>query len=181
MTALTILQSKILRTKKRLSNNVWYLPIIVLALMLLMTFLSTALRGISMPGSFGIVEAEFPVITPASAVNTSAPWAVPRATIDNTAALVVLTRERFYFGQLASFGKDLSAVHNKFQIEHIDGAPNLPRLIQDLGKWQSEAKSSRALIFVPTEDIPMPIVIQCFAALKQSGHFDQVILGGGLL
>lgn len=181
MTALTILQSKILRTKKRLSSNVWYLPIIVLALMLLMTFLSTALRGISAPGSFGIVEAEFPVVSDDASVDPSATWAQPRASIDNSAALVILTRDRFYFGQLSSFGKDLSAVHNKFQIPHIDGAPDLPRLVLDLSKWQTDAKTSRSLIFVPTEDIPMPIVIQCFAALKKSGLFDQVILGGGLL
>ena len=181
MTALTILQSKILRTKKRLSSNVWYLPIIVLALLLLMTFLSTALRGISMPGSFGIVEAEFPVVTDEKTVNPEETWAQPRATIDNNAAIVILTRDRFYFGQLSSFGKDLSAVHNKFQIPHIDGAPDLPRLVLDLSKWQIEAKAGRSLVFVPTEDIPMPIVIQCFAALKKSGLFDQVILGGGLL
>ncbi len=181
MTALTILQSKILRTKKRLSSDVWYLPIMVLALMLLMIFLSSALRGISMPGSFGIIEAEFPVVSDEQPINSEEPWVQPRSTIDNSAPLVILTRDRFYFGQLASFGKDLSAVHNKFQIPHIDGAPDLPRLVNDLSKWQVEAKASRLLIFVPSEDIPMPIVIQCFAALKNSGLFDQVILGGGLL
>ena len=181
MTALTILQSKISRTKKRLSSTVWYLPIIVLALILLMTFLSTALRGIATPGSFGIVEAEFPVIAEDRLVTAAETWAQPRETIDNHAALVILTRDRFYFGQLSSFGKDLSAVHNKFQIPHVDGAPDLPRLALNLGKWQTEAHTSRSLIFVPTEDIPMPIVIQCFAALKKSGLFDQVILGGGLL
>ncbi|MBC7661740.1 MAG: hypothetical protein H7249_18760 [Chitinophagaceae bacterium] len=167
--------------KKRLSSNVWYLPIIVLALMLLMTFLSTALRGISTPGSFGIVEAEFPVITEDRVVSAAETWAQPRETINNNAALVILSRDRFYFGQLGAFGKELSAVHNKFQIPHVDGAPDLPRLALDLAKWQAEAHASRSLIFVPTEDIPMPIVIQCFAALKKMGLFDQVILGGGLL
>ncbi len=181
MTALTILQSKILRTKKRLSNNVWYLPIIVLALMLLMTFLSTALRGISMPGSFGIVEGEFPVVSNDRAVDKSETWAEPRSSIGSDASLVILTRKQFYFGKLSAFGKELSAVHNKYQIPHVDGAPNLPKLVEDLSKWQTQAKASRSLIFVPTEDIPMPIVIQCFAALKKSGLFDQVILGGGLL
>ncbi len=181
MTALTILQSKILRTKKRLSSTVWYLPIIVLALMLLMTFLSTALRGISMPGSYSIVETEFPVVTDDRYIGKEETWAQARSTIDNSAALVILTRDRFYFGQLSAFGKDLSAVHNKFQIPHVAGAPDLPRLVLNLTKWQTEAHASRALIFVPTEEIPMPIVIQCIAALKKIGIFDQVILGGGLL
>lgn len=181
MTALTILQSKILRTKKRLSNNVWYLPIIVLALMLLMSFLSTALRGIGMPGSFGIITAEFPVISDERTIMPEETWAEPRANFDNNAALVILTTDKFYFGQLSSFGKDLSAVNNKFQISHIEGAPDLPRLVQDLRKWQSEVKASRSLVFVPTEDIPMPIVIQCFQAFKTAGIFDHVILGGGLL
>ena len=81
----------------------------------------------------------------------------------------------------ASAPEELSAVNNKFQIVHEEGAPNLPRLVTDLAKWQSDFKSSRSLVFVPTEDIPMPIVIQCFQALKTSGLFDHVILGGGLL
>lgn len=181
MTALTILQSKILRTKKRLSNNVWYLPIIVLALMLLMIFLSTALRGIGIPGSFGVVTAEFPVIHEGRSIDPSETWAEARANFDNNAALIVLTRDRFLFGHLASFGKDLSQVNNKFQIQHADGAPNLPKLVQDLLKWQETSNVSRNLVFVPTEDIPMPIVIQCYQALKTSGLFDHVILGGGLL
>ncbi len=181
MTALTILQSKILRTKKRLSNNVWYLPIIVLALMLLMTFLSTALRGIAVPASYGVVEGEFPVIQNDRTIAPGETWAEPKATLGNDSALVILTKDRFFFGQLGAFGKDLSAVHNKFFIPHVDGAPNLPELVSQLEKWQSDAHVPRSLIFVPTEDIPMPIVIQCFAALKKSGLFDQVILGGGLL
>ncbi len=181
MTALTILQSKISRTKKRLSNNVWYLPTIVLALMLVMTFMSTALRAITMPGSFGIVEAEFPVITDDRTVSPEETWAEPRATIDDSATMVILTHEKFLFGQLSSFGKELSAVNNKFVIQHVDGAPNLPKLVTDLTKWKDEVKASRSLILVPTEDIPMPIVIQCFQALKTSGLFDNVILGGGLL
>lgn len=181
MTALTILQSRISRTKKRLSNDDWYLPIITLALLLLMTFLSSALREITTPGSYGIVTAELPVISDDRTVAADETWATPRANFDNNAALVVLTTDHFYFGQLSSFGKELSAVNNKFQIPHLEGAPNMPKLVQDLAKWQVELKASRSLIFVPTEDIPMPIVIQCFQALKTSGLFDHVIFGGGLL
>lgn len=181
MTALTILQSKILRTKKRLSNNVWYLPIIILALLLLMTFLSSALRGIAMPSAFGIVKGELPVINEERYAADDETWAKPRAEFGNDAALVILTTDRFFFGQLSSFGKELSAVNNKFQIAHEEGAPNLPKLVADLAKWQSDFKASRSLVFVPTEDIPMPIVIQCFQALKNSGLFDHVILGGGVL
>jgi hypothetical protein len=181
MTALTILQSKISKTKKRLSSHVWYLPTIILALMLVMTFLSTALRAIAMPGSFGIVEAEFPVVADDRIITAEESWAEPRARFDDSATLVVLSRERFLFGQLASFGKELSAVNNKFVVPHVEGAPNLPRLVTDLTRWQAEGKASRALVFVPTEDIPMPIVIQCFQAFKASGLFDHVILGGGLL
>ncbi len=181
MTALTILQSKILRTKKRLSNNTWYLPIIVLALIVLLMFLSTALRGISLPGSFGIVTAEFPVVLDDRDASSVEAWSNPKNTFGDDSALIILTTEKFYFGKLSAFGRGFSQVNNKFEIPHSDSAPDLPRLVTDLGKWQIDNKSSRSLIFVPTEDIPMPIVIQCFQALKSSGLFDSVILGGGVL
>lgn len=134
-----------------------------------------------MPGSFGIITAEFPVIAEERSVMPDETWAVPRASFDNNAAIVILTTEKFYFGQLSSFGKELSSVNNKFQISHVEGAPDLPRLVNDLKKWQANVKASRSLVFVPTEEIPMPIVIQCFQALKTAGLFDHVIMGGGVL
>lgn len=134
-----------------------------------------------MPGSYGIITAEFPVIDEGRSVGPEESWVRPRAEIGDRSALVILTTDSFYFGQLSSFGKDLSSVSNKFKIIHENGAPNLPKLVLDLSKWQEQSKSSRTLVFVPTEDIPMPIVIQCFQALKASGLFDSVILGGGVL
>jgi hypothetical protein len=188
MTASTTLQLKISRTKKRLSNNVWYLPLIILASAGLMIYLSSTLRAISMAGRYGLVEAEIPVLAVPMDEGTFGRFKEKGTeSLGDRTPLLLLTRDAFIFGTLQAFATDLSSVRNKFYVPHEEGAPHLPRLSQDLGKWIQEKGEEpqgalpRVLIFIPTEDIPMPIVIQCLAALKNSGLFDKIIIGGGLV
>lgn len=185
MTASTMLQLKISRTKKRLSNNIWLLPIIIIAAVALMTFLSTVLRGISIPGVYGIVDAEIPVLP---GIPKDAPLLTEfdektRDDLSEQSTVIVLTADRFYFGTLNAFAEGFSEVNNKFYIPHVDGAPDLPKLVTSIHKWRvsREAKATSSAVFLPAENVPMPIVIQCMAALKDSGLFKNVILGGGLL
>jgi hypothetical protein len=185
MTASTMLLLKISRTKKRLSSNIWQLPIIIIALLALLTFLSSALRGISVPRVYGIVEAEIPVI-PALSQGQSTLSEFDEKTRDGLSeesTVIVLTADRFYFGTLNAFAEGFSEVNNKFYIPHIDGAPDVPKLVSSVHKWQlsREDKSASSAVFLPSENVPMPIVIQCIAALKDSGLFKNVVLGGGLL
>lgn len=164
-----------------------------------MIYLSYMLRAISMAGSYGFIEAEIPVL-PIPLVDETLARAVEQTAdeVDKRTPLVLLTKEALYFGMVDAFATNLSNVRNKFLIPHEAGAPNLPRLIHEMGRWldiESENKGSddpkknqnalaarsRVAMFVPLEEIPMPIVIQCIAALQGSGLFDKVVVGGGLL
>lgn len=187
MTASTMLQLKISRTKKRLSNNIWLLPIVIIATVALMTFLSTVLRGISIPGSYGIVDAEIPVLPGISSGDAKLAEfdEKTRDGLSEKSTVIVLTDDRFYFGTLNAFAEGFSEVNNKYYIPHVDGAPDLPKLLTSIHKWQEsreeKEKAAASAVFLPGENVPMPIVIQCMAALKQSGLYKNVILAGGLL
>lgn len=197
MTASTTLQLKISRTRKRLSNNTWYLPLIVLAAAGLMIYLSYMLRAISIAGRYGLIESEIPVL-PVPLLDETLTRSVekPRDFLGTSTPVVLLSKEAFFFGMGDAFAADLSNVRNKFFIPHESGAPNVPKLINDLDRWLGEELEAQAakqgpkgarparpkvLLFVPLEEIPMAIVIQCLASLRNSGKFETVILGGGLL
>jgi hypothetical protein len=188
MTASTMLQLKISRTKKRLSNNVWYIPIKVLAAVGLMFYLSSVLRAISIAGRYGLIEAEIPVVqVPLQDTGFKHFSEQASETLTADTPMVVLTPEAFFFGAVEAFAQDLTNVRNKFYIPHQDGAPQLNRLAKEIDRWMQERLEENGknrvhtVIFLPTEDIPMPIVIQCIAGLRQSRLFDKIIVGGGLL
>jgi hypothetical protein len=183
-----MLQLKISRTKKRLSNNVWYIPISVLAALGLMFYLSSVLRAISMAGSYGLVEAEIPIVqVPIQDTGLKNFTENGHETLSADTPLILLTRDAFYFGAVAAFAQDLTDVRNKFYIPHAEGAPQLHRLTQDMERWMQEKSEetgkqrSRTVLFLPTEEIPMPIVIQCISGLRSSRLFDKVVVGGGLI
>jgi len=154
----------------------------------LLIYLSSTLRAISMAGRYGLVEAEIPVLAVPMDDGTFTRFKEQSTeSLGDRTPLLLLTREAFIFGTLKAFATDLSSVRDKFYVPHEEGAPHLPKLSLDLSKWmlekseESEGSLPRVLIFMPTEDIPMPIVIQCLAALKKSGLFDKIIIGGGLV
>ena len=150
-----------------------------------MIYLSYTLRAISMAGRYALIEAEIPVLPmPPSDDTLSHFQEKPAATIDARIPLVLLTRDAFIFGTAQAFAIDLTNVRSKFYVPHVEGAPNLPRLAFEMTKWMDMEgldKGPKVLLFVPTEEIPMPIIIQCMAALKDTGLFEKVVLGGGLI
>ena len=175
----TMLQLKISRTKKRLSNTSWYLPVIVLASMGLLVTLSFMLRASSLAGMYGVVKTELPVLqVPFDGEKTGAKSA---ATINDATPVVFLTKDRFIFGKISSFTSDITEVRQKFTVPHVKGIPHLEKLNLDLAKWYSrdQSISKQVAVLVPTGHIPMPIVIQTLQSLSQSSHFSKVILGGG--
>lgn len=188
MTASTMLQLKISRTKKRLSNNAWYVPVKVLAAVGLMFYLSSVLRAVSLASRYGLIEAEIPVVQVPiqdQGLKNFTEKASEKLSADTP--LILLTSEAFFFGTVQAFAQDLSNVHNKFYIPHADGAPQVNRLAREMGRWlQDKAEEQgrqnlQTVLFLPTEDIPMPIVIQCISELYKSKLFAKVVVGGGLL
>lgn len=187
MIASTMLPLKILRTKKRLSNVVWYLPIIVLACMSLMILLSFMLRAISIAGIYGLVPLEMPVLSqPLDDPTYSRFREEARQQLEVQTPLIVLTPESFYFGELQAFTKDIANTRDKFIVHHNDGSPDLNKLLDDMEKWFLKQKSNNQnmshgiTILLPTGEIPAPILIQVIAGIQKSPLFDRIILAGGL-
>lgn len=183
-----MLQLKISRTKKRLSNNVWYFPVKVLAAVGLMFYLSSVLRAISIAGRYGLIEAEIPVVqVPLLDKGFKNFTEKSSEILSADTPLVLLTKDAFFFGTVGSFAQDITNVRNKFYIPHADGAPQLNRLARELERWMLERAEEtgkpmpQTVIFLPTEEIPMPIVIQCVSGLTRSKLFKKVVIGGGLV
>ena len=180
-----------LKMKKRLSDDTWSLSIWLIAIMGLLAITSFALRATSISWNFGIVDGSIPVaissIKPPGK-GLSLEYNLDRKflkeqTINDQTIAIVLTRKAFYFGPVTSFTKDYPDVRNKFLVDHLDGAPQIDILKKTIELW-SKAKHralSKQVILIPTAEIPMPIVIQTMAKLKQDKQFDTVVLGSGLI
>ncbi|WP_218110395.1 hypothetical protein [Oligoflexus tunisiensis] len=160
----------------------------MLAAVGLMFYLSSLLRAISMAGRYGLIEAEIPVLqVPIQDTGFKHFTEKGSETLTADTPLVLLTRDAFYFGPVSAFAQDLTNVRNKFYIPHAEGAPQLNRLAKDMERWMQDKEEetgkarSRTVLFLPTEEIPMPIVIQCIAGLRRSRLFDKVVVGGGLI
>ncbi|WP_132314500.1 hypothetical protein [Pseudobacteriovorax antillogorgiicola] len=182
-----MLQLKILRTKKRLSNIIWYLPIIVLSTMGLFLLLSFALRSISMAGKYGLIPVEIPVLSvPIVDPTLSNFQAATSGEIASTTPMVVLTKEEFIFGDVNAFSEEISSVRNKFIVKHVEGSPDINTLVKDIEKWVYARSSKKKItnqgivILLPTDSIPSPLVVQTIDGLRKTGTFTRVVLAGGL-
>jgi len=154
----------------------------------LFVILSYGFRAISIPNVYGLIPAEIPVvsITPDDPAHHNFKE-TPQKNLRKFTPVVVLTTESFYFGDVDSFTKGFGNVRNKYSIPHVDGEPQLLNLLKSMNNWgknrhhQLNIKMDDIALFVPSGDIPMPIVLQVLAGLNNSGMFKRVILGSGLI
>lgn len=180
-------RSKISRTKKRLSDDRWAISTVIVGFFGLFAVVAFGLRVVNLSWAYGVVPAEIPVATAAiqdpGAFNFKEE---PRDSLTPQTPAVFLTTEAFYFGDMAAFSTNFEDPQGKFMIRHVDGEPQLQTLVQTMTDWVSErvhrenVPINKVLVFTPAGDIPMPIVIQVLAGLRQSPHFTRVILGSGL-
>jgi hypothetical protein len=154
----------------------------------LFAILTFALRAATLPGAYGVVPAEIPVMPVSVADPAFHDYKEEtRRELHRSTPAVLLTTEAFYFGDLDAFTANFSDVRDKFMIRHVDGEPQLVTLIETLDRWAAQVATSKSqaledvLVFVPSGDIPMPIVIQVLAGLRQSPRFKRVVLGGGIM
>lgn len=154
----------------------------------LFSVLTFSLRAVSLAGLYGVVSAEIPVLSvPVADPAYHRYKEEPRDTMTKNTPAVVLTTEAFYFGDLTAFTTNFDDVRDKFIIRHVDGEPQLQLLLETMEGWAVDRKKSenvpmnKLLVFVPTGDIPMPIVIQVLAGLRRSQHFSRVVLGSGIM
>jgi len=174
------------RTKKKSSDLEWPVVIATVGILGLSVILGFGFRVVTMQSRYAVVSAEIPVVQ--AAVRDLGFHNFEETNYDslkdNTTA-VLMTLSSFYFGDLAAFSKSIERNDNKFVVPHIDDIPRTGDLIEDLEKWQNNRTTKaniprdNILVFVPSGDIPMPIVIQVLSQLKEHGNFARVILGGG--
>lgn len=188
MSLSTTFQSKISRTKKRLSDTRGVAAAAVIAFFGLFAVLTFAIRAIALSGVYGVISVEMPVVSaPVDDPSFHQYKEVPRQSLTRFTPALVLTTEAFYFGDLNSFSANLGDVRDKYIIRHIDGEPQLLGLIETMGKWITDRAANenipmdKMLILIPSGDIPMPIVIQVLAGLRKSPLFEHVILGSGII
>jgi len=189
MTPSTTLQLKISKMKKRLSSNAWQLSLLLITIFGFFGIIIFSLRLISLPGDYGIVRAELPVVL--------IPFSDPTyhefvesfsSSIEKTTPAIVISSRSFYFGELQSFSEDLLESRNKFSIPHLDGEPQFNTLLNTMRLWISKKeidskgkfKNDGTVVLIPSSEIPASIVIQIIMRLRSSELFNRVILSGGL-
>lgn len=184
----TMLQSKILRTKKRLSNQSFLQPIYCIAFMGLMGCFGFALRAVTVSWNFGVVEAQIPVVhAPVEDKSFHRFRSRNVASIEKYQPTVFLTSKGLFFGTLDSFTKGYNGVRNKFKIDHLEGAPRLGDLMNSMKKWINDERSdglplsTEVLILVPAKDVPVSILIMVLDYFNKEGTFSNTVLAEGLL
>ena len=184
----TTFQSKISRTKKRLSDGRGVSATAVIAFLGLCAIVTFCIRAIALSGVYGVISVELPVVSaPVDDPAFHNYKEEPRQALTRFTPALVLTTEAFYFGDLNAFSANLGDLRDKYVIRHIDGEPQLLTLIGTMSKWITDRAAhdnipmDKLLVLIPSGDIPMPIVIQVLAGLKKSPLFEHVILGSGII
>ena len=168
-------QSMILRTKKRLSENRWNSAILGLSLVGFLAIFSLLIRLPAWSRAYGVVRGDIPV-TPLDTTKLNS------QEIDTQTPVVVIGYDAFYFGDLVAFTGDFSKVNNKFLVRHQEREPQLGSLIRDMKQWEMDRKKGESdiLILAPASAVPMPVVLQVMARLKEHTPYKRIILADGL-
>jgi hypothetical protein len=181
-------RSKISRTKKKSSDERWTVAALAVAFFSLFIILAFGFRAVTVEATYGVIPAEIPVVP--SGVEDPAFHRfeeTPVAMLSKFTPAVVLTAEAFYFGDLEAFTTNFADARDKYVVRHVDGEPQLYSLLETMQKWiEYRAKNSnvpkqKAMVLVPSGDIPVPIVVQVIAGLRKSPYFERVVLGSGLM
>src|SRR5207237_1008983 len=136
MTASMMVQSRISRTKRRLSEDRWCIIAITFSLLGLIAILTFGLRAVTLSGVYGVVPLEIPVVS--ATIKDPGHYGFreePRDNLGQNTPAVVLTPEAFYFGDLASFTTNFTDMRDKFMIRHVDGVPQLQTLVATMARW----------------------------------------------
>jgi len=188
MTVSTKLQSKISRTKKRLFEDRWSQAAWILAVLGLFVVLTGSMRAVMLSRSYGAVSAELPVLrVPLEDPGRHRFSPKFAAALKRTTATVLLTADAFYFGEMKAFSEDFGDPRSKFIIRHVDQEPQLQTLVSTMDRWfaerlrESQIRSDGVVVFAPSGEIPMPVVIQVMDGLRASQSMQRVVLAAGLL
>jgi hypothetical protein len=175
-----MLQLKISKTKKRLSDEKFLYRNVTIAVAAVFVCLGYAFRASTMATPFGYIAMEIPVSQgPESGKPDKLPIVNRQAA--ETTPLLILTDQKFLFGSVEAFTTDLSSVADKISIAHIDGAPHMSKLVAAVQNWSGAKTSSDVLFFLPDKNIPVAIVIKVVAGLKEHTKYNRIVLASGLM
>lgn len=181
------LQLKILRMKKRLYKEPWLLPMVTITLCGLSFILVSLMQIINLPMLHGVVSLDIPIVSiPFDDPGLSDFKETPKEFLNEKSPAVVLnSRGDFFFGEIQAFSKDLSGTRNKFIISSVEGRPDLTSLILTMKKWRKNLNDEEGLgsfvVFMPSPQVPINVVIQVVAYLKKRGDFSHVVLGSEMI
>jgi hypothetical protein len=183
-----MLRSKILKTKKRLSDNPWLLVIQVISSMGLMFTVAFAFRAVSIAQVFGVVKVDIPVMpVPVKDPGFHTFEETPGTALLPSTPAVVMTTDNFFFGDLNAFSRGFANVNDKWAIPTEDGQHRVDTLLDALENWlvarstNDLVRPQQVVVLIPAGDIPAYVLIQVIAGLKSSTLIDRVVLGSGLI
>ncbi len=104
---------------------------------------------------------------------------------EKTTTILLSETGDFIFGELKAFGSEYHLQRNKFFVEQVNGQPQLGNLIKIMGHWYENKKGKKPerdelAILIPASQVPLAVITNIVAGLKQSTDIKQVILGNGL-
>ena len=103
-----------------------------------------------------------------------------RSLSQNTMTLI-LNDSGLLFGQLSSFTRS-SRLQRIHEIPHNDRRPMIHTAIKKLRKITKKDGSKKGhLLFVPSPEWPVAIVVKLVQSLQESNLFDKVVLGSGFV
>lgn len=183
----TTAQLAILKTKKRLYSDEWFLPICLIAILGLYPVFTFAMRAVSLSWEFGTVDAEIPLVSvPLNDRSLHRYSDKPAAMITSTTSTVVLTTEALFFGNIGSFTKSFVDPNSKIQINHVNGTPQIDVFMKDMARWidsnKKDEKSNESFcVLISSGEIPAAIVAQLIFRLRQSQLFERIVLANGII
>jgi hypothetical protein len=183
------LQLKILETKKRLFKTpLNESALLSLSLCLVLGIITYSSRLITIGGRWGLTLIEIPVVSaPFKDLQRHNFTESASSTLGQSSLVVTLTPTEFIFGDVNSFTTQLEDIRNKFIVSHINGSPQISRLVSQIDEWKDDRlkrlgiKSDGIVIFIPDAKIPIPIITAVIAKMKTHESLGRIVLGGDLL
>jgi hypothetical protein len=176
----TTLQSKISKTKKRLSNDSWSLRVAATIAIAISVIGLYCFRATCLGSKYGVVRAEFPVLATGEAEAAEN----FDAEITEHTPTIVMTGESFFIGSMRAFSREFLESDNKIRVPHDHGAPQMTALTSAIEHWrfkEGDGSKSDLALLIPEANVPLPIVIQVMDLLKKNGSAKRIVLGVGLM
>jgi hypothetical protein len=180
-----MLDSMILKTKKRLSNDLFTslsIPVLFLGLSIV---LIASIRTVCLWYEYGVVMAKIPVVDVGIEDSRLSRFTGMQEVLLNerTPMIVLKKNGDFVFGEIQAFGE--GRAEERYLVAAVDGAGQFGELVHYMSDWQKRRmekrgiESSRIVVLAPSRFAAMPVVVELVDRLKITKSFDHVVLAGG--